>query len=196
MNMVFNLEFKRLLTYEKKVNAAFDHSIFVSQKEADLYKEQSPDARNISVIPNGVDSEYFSPDVIPHPSIPASQHPSVMFAGAMDYHANIDGVAWFCKEIYSVLRKTNPCLEFNIVGSNPTPSVKHFSNSNGINVTGFVKDIRPYYAAANICVIPLRLARGVQNKVLEAMAMGKAIITTSAAVQRNRCHRWRTCNHR
>ena len=249
MNWVFKLESKRLLEFEKKVNQAFDHSLFVSQQEADLFKKALPKARNLAVIPNGVDYNYFSPDYlkdskgqgfedsiksrsinptnpknptnstnptnsinsinspIAHnafgnskfkiqnskliessalPRFPASaprSFPTLIFTGAMDYHANIDGVVWFCKEIFPKIKKKEPQAQFYIVGSNPQATVKALDNINGVIVTGFVEDIRPYYQMADICVIPLRLARGVQNKVLEAMSMARPIVTTSAAIQ-------------
>jgi glycosyltransferase involved in cell wall biosynthesis len=101
----------------------------------------------------------------------------------MDYHANIDGVTWFCEKILPTIKKEYPQVQFNIVGSNPHPSVKALDTQNGVRVTGFVEDIRPYYWSADICVIPLRMARGIQNKVLEAMAMSKPVVTTPVAVQ-------------
>lgn len=186
LNKLYQTEFQRLLAYEKKINRTFHHSLFVSEKEAELYKTLAPDARNISVIPNGVDSDYFSPGAVSASIAPIPSRietHTVMFSGAMDYPANIDGVTWFSHEIFPQLRIHFPHLRFIIVGSNPTSRVKALTRENGIQVTGFVKDVRPYYAAADVCVVPLRMARGVQNKVLEAMAMGKAVVTTSAAIQ-------------
>ena len=101
----------------------------------------------------------------------------------MDYHANVDGVTWFCDRIFPMIKRDFPKSQFHIVGSNPHPKVRNLATNNGIKVTGFVEDIRPYYEAADVCVIPLRLARGVQNKVLEAMAMGKPVVTTTKAVE-------------
>ena len=88
---------------------------------------------------------------------------------------------WFCDKILPMIRKKNPQVQFYIVGSNPSSQVKALDNKNGVNVTGFVDDIRSYYSSADVCVIPLRHARGIQNKVLEAMAMGKPVISTSNA---------------
>lgn len=178
LNLIYRMEYKRLLEYEKKINAAVDHSVFISRQEAELFYELYPKAKNISVIANGVDSEYFAP---------ASESEEIaqrlMFAGAMDYHANIDGVQWFSKTIFSAIRVVYPSAQFYIVGSKPAPKVQELAKLQGVSVTGFVEDIRPYYHAAQICVIPLRLARGVQNKVLEAMSAGKAVVTTSAAIR-------------
>ncbi len=211
LNVIYKLEFKRLLQYEKKVNQTFDHTIFVSQPEADLFNNHCPDAKNISIIPNGVDSTYFDPTfnskiqnlypvsqykpnrrkftkvtekrISPGSTFKIAKSPILLFTGAMDYHANIDGVTWFCSQIFPKVRQTYPDAQFFIVGSNPHPDVKTLANGNGIHVTGYVKDIRPYYQAADLCVAPIRLARGIQNKVLEAMAMEKPMVSTSQAIQ-------------
>jgi glycosyltransferase involved in cell wall biosynthesis len=100
----------------------------------------------------------------------------------MDYYANIDAVSWFYRDIFPTIKRETPTVQFFIVGGNPHPQVKDLSSNGAVRVTGYVKDVRPYYKAADVCVIPLRLARGVQNKVLEAMAMGKAVVATTKAV--------------
>ena len=213
LNLIYRIENKRLLKYEKKINKSFDSSVFVSQQEADLFQRLFPEAENVSVIENGVDHEYFSPEprtLNPEPqppSLPASgpispcamQHalcdtnqqratsneqPILLFTGAMDYWANVDGVLWFCEKILPIIRAGYSKVQFYIVGNNPNPEIQKLGHNNkSINITGFVEDIRPYYNNADVCVIPLRIARGIQNKVLEAMSMGKAVATTSAAVQ-------------
>jgi len=102
----------------------------------------------------------------------------------MDYWANVDGVLWFCEKILPIVKDRYPKIQFYIVGSNPNTEIQKLGHNNkSINITGFVEDIRPYYNNADVCVIPLRIARGIQNKVLEAMSTGKAVVTTSAAVQ-------------
>jgi sugar transferase (PEP-CTERM/EpsH1 system associated) len=183
-NLIYFLESKLLLSYEKRINRLFDHSVFVSKNEADLFLRLFPQARNISVIPNGVDFEYFSPDIshIRHP-VSGIQYPVLLFTGAMDYHANIDGVLWFHKQVLPCLRRNLPNSRLFIVGSNPSTRVKALDRNNGVKVTGLVEDVRPYYEMAHVSVIPLRLARGIQNKVLEAMAMGKPVVTTNKALQ-------------
>jgi sugar transferase (PEP-CTERM/EpsH1 system associated) len=179
LNLIYRIENKRLLKYEKKINKSFDNSVFVSQQEADLFYRLFPEAENVSVIENGVDHEYFSPEsrtLNPDPR-------TLIFTGAMDYYANIDGVKWFCEKIFPIVKDRYPKVQFYIVGSNPNPEIQKLGSNKCINVTGFVEDIRPYYNNADVCVIPLRIARGIQNKVLEAMSMGKAVVTTSTAVQ-------------
>lgn len=177
LSIVYSYENRRLLLYEKKVNQHFHHSVFVSQKERELFHTLVPEAQNSGVISNGVDTDFFTPDSS------ASTPPLLMFAGAMDYHANVQGITWFCDNVFPALLKKHEGLTLNIVGSNPRPEVQVLAKRQSINVTGFVKDIRPYYRDASVCIIPLFIARGVQNKVLEAMAMGKAIVTTPEAIQ-------------
>ena len=180
-NRIYQTESKRLLKFEKKINQVFDRSIFVSKGEADLFKSYVPSARNLEIIPNGVDYEYFCPEnVNPTQEFPS---PMIMFAGAMDYYANVDGVTWFAENILPEIKKRVPAVQFYIVGSNPVQAVTALEKDPAVTVTGFVKDIRKYYTSADLCVIPLKIARGVQNKVLEALAMEKPVITTAAAVQ-------------
>ena len=181
LNILYKTEARRLLQFEKKINKAFNRSIFVSQKEADLFLNYHPHAKNIQIISNGVDTQYFDPDKTQLTQIFPS--PMLIFSGAMDYYANVDGVTWFADKILPEIKKEIPGIKFYIVGSNPAPDIQELERDPSIIVTGFVKDIREYYKAADLCIIPLRIARGIQNKVLEAMAMGKAVISTSQAVQ-------------
>lgn len=190
MDRIYRLENSRLAAYEQRVYHKFDHSVLISEAEAALFRRICPSAAELAVIPNGVDFEFFdarlSDASVLHSDAKMVQGeaggaPTIVFTGAMDYHANVDGVCWFCREIYPTLKAEFPEVRFTIVGSNPTPAVRELAAIDGITVTGFVDDVRPYYQAADICVIPLRLARGVQNKVLESMAMGKTVVTTSKA---------------
>lgn len=181
MNFVYNAEGKRLLAFEKKIARAFDHSVFVSRAEADLFVKAFPGAGQVGVIPNGVDFDSFSPDRVT--PVETTGAPMLMFPGAMDYHANVEGVCWFVREIFPQVRQQVPDAVFYIVGSNPVQKVRDLEKTPGVIVTGFVADIRQYYRAADLCVIPLTIARGVQNKVLEAMAMEKPVVSTSVAVQ-------------
>ncbi|MDD1777822.1 MAG: glycosyltransferase [Candidatus Helarchaeota archaeon] len=101
----------------------------------------------------------------------------------MDYYANIDGVAWFTKEILPLIKKEIPAIQFYIVGSNPTKEVLSLSSNNGVTVTGYVPDTREYLNRATVVVVPLRIARGIQNKILEAMAMGIPVVATPQAFE-------------
>ena len=187
-NIIYSFEYHRFLEYEKKINRAFNHSVFVSEKESELFLSLYPQAKNLCVISNGVDYNYFSPHRAEKLGVPSAEHipknsgPVLVFTGAMDYHANVDGVLWFSESVLPEIKKEFPKTLFIIAGSNPHPKVQKLSEKGGIIVTGFVRDIRPYYQAADVFVAPLRLARGVQNKVLEAMSMEKAVVATSAAL--------------
>ena len=178
MAMIYKAEAKRLLLYEKKINQEFDTSVFVSEKESLLFKTLIPASKNVVSVSNGVNFDYFS-------SLNDKQQtqnpPTLMFAGAMDYYANIEGVIWFCSHILPKIKEKFPDVRFMIVGSNPSPEVRALSKIDNVEVTGFVEDIREYYKKTDVCVIPLRIARGIQNKVLEAMAMEKPVVSTSAA---------------
>ena len=176
-NLLYRLESHRLLKYEIKINQLFHDSFFVSKREVDIFKRLYPEAKNLNYISNGVDYEYFGPK---KRSL-KNDKPVLLFTGVMDYFANEDGVSWFCKNIYGKIKAEVPNAQFYIVGNNPTQAVKNLSRIEGVHVTGYVDDIRTYYWMADICVIPLRIARGLQNKVLEAMATGNAIVATSNA---------------
>jgi sugar transferase (PEP-CTERM/EpsH1 system associated) len=125
--------------------------------------------------------DYFTPLHDYENPYPAGQR-ILVFTGAMDYWANVDAVSGFAREVFPTLRARFPELNFYIVGSNPTPEVQALAG-NGIVVTGTVADVRPYIAHAAISVAPLRIARGIQNKVLEAMAMAKSVIVSPQALQ-------------
>ena len=185
LTFVYKVERKRLFKYEKHINNTFHHSVFVSQGEADLFIKLYTSAKKITAIPNGVDDDYFSPSSnFKHlKSRPDKSSPVLVFTGAMDYYANIEGVTWFCNKILPMIKNEFPKIQFYIVGSNPGDRVKALANIENVIVTGWVKDIRPYYFFADICVVPLRIAAGVQNKVLEAMAMGKPVVTTAKALE-------------
>ncbi|PID78164.1 MAG: glycosyl transferase (group I) [Deltaproteobacteria bacterium] len=179
LSLIFKTEAKRLLNFEKKINRFFDRSIFVSEKEALLFKTRYPEAKNISVISNGVDTNFFSPS----DNKMKNDFPVIGFFGAMDYYANVNSVLWFYENVFPLIQKEVPDCIFYIVGSNPDKKVKELEKDLSVKVTGFVEDIRPYYEMTDVCVVPIQIARGVQNKVLEAMAMGKAVVSTSMALQ-------------
>ncbi len=182
LNLIYRMEYKFLLEYEKKINRNFDRSIFISQQEASLFYHLYPRACKTVVVPNGVDHQYFSPQDSALP-LAEKKGPVLLFTGAMDYYANVDGVCRFCTDIFPIIKETYTDAQFYIVGSKPDPRVRDLKKIKDVHVTGFVEDIRPYYEMADVSVIPLRIARGVQNKVLEAMSMKKAVVTTSTAVQ-------------
>ena len=180
---VYSREGRQLLRYEKEVAGRFDASVFVSADEAALFQRQAPEvSSHVDFIDNGVDHEYFSPDR-DYPDPYTGNMPVLVFTGAMDYWANIDAVSWFAQDVFPRIREAVANVQFFIVGARPTAEVLRLAEIPGVTVTGAVADIRPYLAHARAAVAPLRVARGIQNKVLEAMAMAVPVLATSAAME-------------
>ena len=188
---IYGLEARRLRSYEINLSRCFDASVFVSKAEADLFLSLTPYKDGVHAVSNGVDYDFFSledPGVIDALEIREGHLPLVlMFPGAMDYHANVQGVAWFSTRVMpqlsTRLEEQGIQCRFDIVGKNPVNEVRSLAENGSIRVTGFVEDIRPYYRAADVVVIPLQVARGIQNKVLEAMAMARTVVATPQAVE-------------
>ncbi|MBN9694676.1 MAG: TIGR03087 family PEP-CTERM/XrtA system glycosyltransferase [Zoogloea sp.] len=179
MSWLYRREGARLLAFERKAAASADASLFVTEAEAGLFTRAAPEvADRVSVMQNGVDAAFFSPEQAFDNPYPAGG-PILLFTGAMDYWPNVDAVVWFCAELLPRLRERHPDLRFWIVGMNPAPAVQVLAGE-GVVVTGTVPDVRPYLAHADVVVAPLRIARGIQNKVLEAMAMGRPVVISSA----------------
>lgn len=182
---VFQREFKLLSQYEDKICTEFDHSLFVSPDEAKLFRERQPSSQQKKVhgLLNGVDVKFFDPNAqfSNEPLLP--QKPFISFTGAMDYWANIDAVIWFAKQVWPLVIKQQPEAIFCIVGGNPSSEVKALAQLPGIEVTGRVHDVRPFIAKAQCVVAPMQIARGIQNKVLEAMSLNKAIVVSSMAME-------------
>src|SRR3954447_13488802 len=164
---IYRRESRLLLKHERWIAENFSNSTFVSRAEADLFKQLAPNAiKKIAYFNNGVDSDYFSPEHdFQNPYM--EREPVLVFTGAMDYWANVDAVDWFSRAIFPKVRMRFPKAEFFIVGARPNPVVKALAKLPGITVTGSVPDVRPYLAWASLAVAPLRIARGIQNKVLE-----------------------------
>lgn len=183
MSWIYRRESRLLLGYERKIAKDFDSAAFVSETEANLFKRLAPEAATkVTYFNNGVDADYFSPqNIYPNP-YPAGIE-VLVFIGAMDYWANVDAVDWFARSIFPVIRAQLPEIEFYIVGARPTAEVMALTALPGVTVTGSVPDVRPYLAHASLAVAPLRIARGIQNKVLEAMAMEKIVIASPQAVE-------------
>lgn len=180
---LYRREADTLLSFERKAAAAFEASLFVSDAEAALFRRLAPErAHRVLPVSNGVDHHYFSPDRLYTNPYPADEMP-IVFTGAMDYWANIDAVRWFAGRVFPEVRARAPAARFYIVGARPASSVRGLARHTGVRVTGTVDDVRPWLAHARIVVAPLRVARGVQNKVLEAMAMGKPILASAPALE-------------
>ena len=168
-------EAKRLLAWETATAKRADVSLFVSDAEAGLFMRET--GLPAEVMGNGVDLEQFSPDVVPPVDVP---RPLIVFAGQMDYAPNVEAVTMFAREALPKIQSAVPDVRFAIIGRAPTAAVRALA-SVGVIVTGEVPDTRPWLAAASVVIAPLRIARGVQNKVLEAMAMGKACVMSPGA---------------
>ena len=147
----------------------------VSDAEVALFRKFTS-AGVVRAISNGVDLEYFQP----HPV--AMEHGCV-FLGALDYWPNVEGICWFCKEIWPAIRERHPEATVSLVGRRPAPPVCRLATIPGVKVIGQVPDVRPHLASAAVSIVPLRIARGIQNKVLESLAMGKATVTSPQALE-------------
>jgi len=183
MSWIYRREARTLQAFERTVAAAADVGLFVSAPEAALFRQIAPEAAaRIAHVDNGVDQAFFDPG-LPQADPYDGHRETVVFTGAMDYWANVDAVTWFADQVLPRLIERRPTLRFAIVGSRPAPAVLALGRRPNIIVTGRVPDIRGYVAHAAAVVAPLRLARGVQNKVLEAMAMAKATVVSPQALE-------------
>src|SRR5262249_54209597 len=176
---IYALEARRLRAYEEHVLRRADAAALVAERELRLWENLPADLHaKVHVVPNGVDLEFFAPRA----GSDLQQEPdAIVFTGAMDYYANVDAVVHFAHEVLPRVRAVVPGAHFWVVGSNPTPEVLALGKRPDTTVTGFVTDVRAYYTPASVCVVPLRIARGIQNKLLEAMAMGRAVVASPAA---------------
>lgn len=180
---VYRRESRMLHRFEAAASRHFDKTLFVSRAETELYRRLTPGLEGrVDFVNNGVDLDYFSPEVDhPNPFEPGTA--AVVFTGTMDYWPNIDAVVWFTEAVWPQIRARHPAARFVVVGANPTDAVKALAARPGIVVTGRVPDIRPYLAHAAAVVAPLRVAQGVQNKVLEAMSMARPVVTSPQGLE-------------
>jgi sugar transferase (PEP-CTERM/EpsH1 system associated) len=176
---IYRHEQRALADYERRIYREMDRVLLVSEQEVDYFPAEDRE-RKLMAIPNGVDLEFFRE--APRQA-PVGDGPTLVFTGMMDYWPNIEGVQWFVDEIYPGIRRAVPDVRLFIVGGRPGRQLRRLDGSDGITVTGFVDDIRAYIAAADVCVVPLRIARGIQNKLLEAMAMSKGVVSTPQAAE-------------
>jgi sugar transferase (PEP-CTERM/EpsH1 system associated) len=179
LSWLYRREGACLLAYERAVAAKARRSFFVTPKETALFLSQAPEcSTRVQALSNGVDADYFVPlGVRPNPFSVREQ--ALVFTGAMDYWPNVDAVCWFVAEVLPRLLVHWPRVRFHIVGRKPAPEVLALA-SERVVVTGTVPDVRPYLQHAAAVVAPLRVARGLQNKILEAMAMEHPVITVNS----------------
>lgn len=146
----------------------------VSEEEADLFRRIRA-SNAVHVMTVGIDTEYLHPQ-------PGGEESGCVFIGSLDYPPNIDGITWFCREVWPAIRSRCPQATVSLVGRRPTPQVRRLDDLPGVELVGPVSDVRPYLRRAAVAIAPLRIARGVQCKVLEAFAMGKAVVASPQAL--------------
>jgi sugar transferase (PEP-CTERM/EpsH1 system associated) len=179
VSAVYGREARCLLAYEREVAKKARASVFVTEEEAQRFRHSAPEcAGSVTVIRNGVDADFFSP-AHAFPSPFARGERAIVFTGSMDYWPNVDAVVWFAREVLPAIRRAQPAAHFYVVGMNPDASVRALASDAAVTVTGRVPDVRPYLQHAAVVVAPLRVARGIQNKVLEAMAMGRPVVASA-----------------
>ncbi len=182
LSWLYRREGEQLLAYERAVASRCARAFFVTEKETALFRSLAPECtEQVEAVSNGVDADYFAPDR-DRPSPFSAGELAIVFTGAMDYWPNVDAVTWFAQDMLPRLRQDWPTLRFHIVGRSPTAALRALA-SDAVVVSGAVPDVRPYLQHAAVVVAPLRLARGIQNKILEAMAMGRPVVAASECAE-------------
>ncbi len=176
LSSAFWLEGRKLARTERLLARQFDLCTCTTRAELDTLRALAPGVES-DWFPNGVDSEYFRPDGSPH------EPDTICFLGRMDYYPNIESMQRFCAEVLPLIRRQRPAVRLRIIGADPAPVVKRLAALPGVEVTGYVTDVRPLTRRAAVNVAPLKIARGTQNKVLEAMALGLPVVASGAAAR-------------
>ncbi|MGB7847445.1 MAG: glycosyltransferase [Candidatus Acidiferrum sp.] len=174
---LFAREWKRTQTIEARVCRSFNRVIAVSDEDRRVFEKEFR-IQNVSTIPTGVDSEYFHPQEV-------EQKPgNLAFVGSMDWYPNEDGMLWFLRDVYPLIRKSVPSAACRIIGRNPSAAMSAaVASLAGVELTGRVSDVRPFLAEAEIVIVPLRVGGGTRIKIPEAMAMGKAVVSTTIGAE-------------
>jgi len=173
---IYAREHRTLLRFEQRIAHSFDENVLCTPLEQRIFEREIPGVHSI-VMRNGVDLAHYRPT-------PERAEPGhLVFVGVMDYLPNVDGCAWFVETILPRIRAKHANAHLSIVGSRPNEQVRELGRRPGVSVTGFVPDPREHLGRASISIAPLRIARGIQNKVLEAMAMGLPVVGTTSATQ-------------
>ncbi len=171
------VQWRRLRSYERRACLTADRLIVVSEADAQAVRQLDPRLQPV-VVPNGVDMEHYTAPIPPLPKGKGPDATDLVFTAKMDFRPNVDAVLWFVKEVLPRIRRESPQTRFWAVGKDPHPRLAHLAEHPAVVLTGWVEDVRPYIAGAGVYVIPLRIGGGTRLKVLEAMAMGKAIVST------------------
>ena len=179
-SLVFRREANLMSRYEREVFRTFDHCLFISEAEVELFCARSDvQGEPPLAIGNGIDTDFFVPSASP----PGGSQPIIIFTGVMNYKPNIDAVMWFATRVWPDIQSRYPQARFIVAGMKPVAEIRGLAGNRGVEVTGFVEDILPYYHQSNIFVAPLRIARGVQNKVLQSFACGIPVVSTSMGAE-------------
>jgi sugar transferase (PEP-CTERM/EpsH1 system associated) len=184
LSMLYRREALLMRQFEADVAARVDCSLLATNEEAELFASRlngQPGSGRVCALHNGIDTVYFDPAGIPQEPALMRGGPHIVFTGQMDYPPNIEAVRHFAHTVMPAIRARLPHALFDVVGRAPTSAVRKLDGMNGTRVHGAVPDVRPWLAGADLVVAPLLIARGVQNKVLEAMAMARPVLATSAA---------------
>lgn len=176
------LQWWKLLRYEAKVCRTFDRVIAVSEADREALNRLVP-GLEAKVVPNGVDVDFYVNFTPEGPPMPGWSPHALVFTGKMDFRPNVDAALWFAREILPRVREKFPEARFYVVGRNPHPRLKAIMGREDVVVTGYVEDVRPYLAFASVFVVPVRMGGGTRLKILEAMAMKKAVVSTTIGAE-------------
>jgi sugar transferase (PEP-CTERM/EpsH1 system associated) len=179
MRGLYQRESRLLANYEQRIQQAFDACFFISQAEVDLFDTQFGTRDKVHVLGNGIDGNYFRPSA----TAIDNKAPVFLFTGVMDYKPNVDAIEWFVGQVWQRIIDLYPGARFIVAGMNPGPNIVTLGQISGIEITGFVDDILPYYHESDYFIAPLRIARGVQNKILQAFACGLPVIATDMGAE-------------
>jgi polysaccharide biosynthesis protein PslH len=178
LSAVYRREGRSLRTYERSIAEHATCALVSTEREARLLRAIAP-AALVEVVPNGVDTEYFSSTATPR----APGSPTIIFTGDMSYFPNIQAVRWFAEEVLPLISGAVPGVRFVIAGRNPGPAVRSLARQDGVEVTGSVPDIRKHLDRATVAVAPFQMSAGIPNKILEAMAYGLPVVATPCATR-------------
>lgn len=174
LSLGYRLEGYKMLLAEKRLARKFDLCTATTRSEWETLNSYQTGS-DTDWFPNGVDASYFSPTEAPY------DPDTISFIGRMDYYPNQECMARFCAQTWPLLKSMRPALKLLIVGADPSPAMRQLGELPGVSVTGSVPDVRPYIRGSALMVAPLQIARGTQNKILEAMAMGVPVVTSPIA---------------
>lgn len=176
MRWIYAREARTLLAFERELARSVDASLVCTPLEREVFRRWIPDV-DPAIVRMGVDVARF------HPQPERAEPDHVVFVGVMNYWPNVEGCLWFCEAVLPRLRELRPDVRFSIVGAHPTKAIRALGSLPGVTVTGWVEDPVDWFARASVAVAPLRIARGIQNKVLESLAMGLPVVGTTCATQ-------------